>query len=66
MHKKLCFWKSLRSERVKEFLKLLKSVEKYFYSTFSSFLANLSEKKLVLVIYEILGLLVKTLTANYE
>ena len=49
MHKRSCFWKPFGSERVNESLKLLKSAEKYFYPTVSSFLANLSYKKLFLV-----------------
>ena len=65
MHIRLCFWKPFLSERVNESLKLLKSPEKYFCPTISSFLANLSYKKVVLVISEILGLLVDTLTSNY-
>ena len=49
-----------------KFQKLLKSAEKYFYSTFSSCAAKLSKKKIFLVRSEILGLLVNMLTANYE
>ena len=61
-----CFWKPFASERVNTSLKLLKSEEKYFYPTFSSFFTNLSLKKLFSIRSESLGLLVKTLTANYE
>ena len=42
MHKRAFVWKSFGSERVNESEKLLKSAEKYFYSTFSSFWAKLS------------------------
>ena len=66
MDNRACFLKPFGSERVNESQKLLKSEEKYFYPTFSSFWAQLSWKKLFLIIYEILGLLVNTLTANYE
>ena len=66
MHKRFFSGKPFRSERVNEFLKLLKSAEKYFDLIPSLFLTNLSEKKLVLGISEILGLLVNTWTANYE
>ena len=66
MYKRSCFCKPFGSERVNESLKLLKSAEKYFYPTFSSFLANLSSKVLFLVRSDILALLVNTLTANYE
>ena len=61
-----CFWKPFGSERVSESQKLPKSAEKYFYPTFSSFWAKLSQQKLFLIRSEILGLLVITLTANYE
>ena len=40
--KRACFWKPFGSERVNEFQKLLKSPEKYFYPTFSSFSGKLS------------------------
>ena len=66
MHKRLYFRKPFGSERVNKSLKLLKSPEKYFSPIPSSFLANLSYKKLVLVISEILELFVNLLTANYE
>ena len=66
MHERSCFWKAFGSERVNEFQKLLKSAGKYLYPTFSSFWANMSEKKSFLVRSQILGLLVNTLTANYE
>ena len=45
------------SDRVNESQKLLKSSEKYFDPTFSSFLAELSCKKLILIRSEILELL---------
>ena len=60
-----CFSKIFGSERVNEFLKVLKPAEKYFYPTFSSFIASLSYEKLVLVTCKILGLLFKTLSAKY-
>ena len=66
MHNRACFWKPFGSERVNKSQKLLKSAEKYFYPTFSSFWAKFSWKKLFLIRSEILGLLVNTLTANYE
>ena len=65
-HKKSCFWKLFRSECVKESLKLLKSAEKYFYLAFSSVSVHLREKKSFSVWSEILGLLVNTLTPDYE
>ena len=66
MHERSCFRKPFGSERVNESLKVLKSAEKYLYLTFSSFWANLSQRKSFLVRSELLGLLVNTLTANYE
>ena len=57
MHNSACFWKPFFSKRVNESQKLLKSAEKYFYPTFLSFWAKLSEKKLFLIRSEILGLL---------
>ena len=66
MYKRLCFWKPFGSEGVNESVKLLNCLDKYFSLAFSSLLANLSYKKLVLVISEILGLVVNTLTSNYE
>ena len=66
MYKRSCIWKPFGSECVNESLKLLKSAEKYFYPTFSSFLVKLSQKKSFLVRSEILGLLVNTFSANYE
>ena len=66
MHKSSCFWKPFRRHRVIESQKLLKSAEQYFYPTFSSFWAELSLKKVFLKGCEISGLLVNTLTANYE
>ena len=66
MHKRSCFWKPFRSERVNESQKLLKSAENNFYPTFSSFGAKLNQKMLFLVIFETLRLLVNKLTANYE
>ena len=66
MDNRACFVKLFGSERVNESQKLLKSAEKYFYPTFSSFWAQLSKKKLFLIRSESLGLLVNTSTANYE
>ena len=66
MHNTACFWKPFRSERVNESQKLLKFAEKNFDSSFSSLWAKLSYKKLFLIRFQILGLLVNTLTANYE
>ena len=66
MHNRDCFRKSFGSERVNESEKLLKSAERYFFSIFSSFREKLSFKKLFLIRSETLGLLVNTLTANYE
>ena len=61
-----CLLKPFGSGRVSEFQKLLKSAEKYFDPTFSLFWAQLNQEKLLLIKSEILGLLVNTLTANYE
>ena len=66
MHNRACSWKLFGIEDVNESQKQLKSSEKDFYPTFSLFWAKLSEKNLFLIRSEILGLLVKTLTANYE
>ena len=66
MHKRSSLWKPFDRERVNEFLKLLKSAEKYFYPTLKSFLANLSEKKSFISRSEILRLLLNRLTASYE
>ena len=66
MHKSSCFWKPSRSEHVNESQNLLKSAEKHFYPTSASFWAKLSYKKSFLVKSEILGLLVNTLTTDYQ
>ena len=66
MYKRSCFWKLFACELVHDSLKLLKSAQKYFYYTFSSVWGNLREKKVFLGRSEILGLLVRTLTAEYE
>ena len=66
MHNIACFWKPFCSERVNESQKLLKSAEKYFCPTFSSFLANLSPKKLFYIVSDILVLLLNMLTSNYK
>ena len=58
--------KPFGKERVNEPKKFRKSGEKYFYPTFSWFWAKLSQKKLFLIKSEISGLLVNTLTGNYE
>ena len=42
MDNRACFWKPFGSERVNEFKKFLKSAQKYFYRTFSSFWDKLS------------------------
>ena len=42
MHNGACFSKPFGTECVNEFQKLLKSAEKHFYPTFSSFGAKLS------------------------
>ena len=42
LRKKAYFWKPFGSERVNQSRELLKSEEKYFYPTFSSFCAKLS------------------------
>ena len=56
MHSKASSWKPSGSESVNESQKLLKSAEKYFYPTFSSFWAKLSSKKFFLMRSKILGL----------
>ena len=66
MHNRACFWKPFGSEPINESQKLLKSAERFFYPTFSLFWAQLSQGKLFLIRSEISGLLVNTLTANYE
>ena len=66
MHNRAGFWKSFGSERANESQKLLKSAEKFFYPTFSSFSPKSSYEKLFWITSEISGLLVNTLTANYE
>ena len=60
------FWKPFGSKHVNESQKLLKSAEKYFYQTFSSFWSKLSWKKLFFIRSEILALLDNTSTANHE
>ena len=66
MHNSSSFWKLSGSERVNESQKLLKSAKKYYYPNFSTLWTKLSKKKLFLIRSEILGLIDKTLTANYE
>ena len=66
MHERSCFWKPFRSERVNKPQKLLKSAKIYFYPIFSSFWPKLSYEKSFLDIFEILVLLVNTLTTDYE
>ena len=58
--------KPFRSEPVNETEKPVRSAEKNFYPSFSSFCAKLSSKKLFSIVSEILGLFDKTLTRNYE
>ena len=66
MHKRPCFWKPFRSERVNESQKLMKPAENYFHPTFASFWSKLSDKKGTLVKSQILGLLVNTFTTDNE
>ena len=66
MHKMSSILNPFGIERVSESEKLLKSAEKNFYFTFSSFWAIVCKKNLVLVRSKILGLLVRRLTANYQ
>ena len=65
-HKSCYFWKPFASQCVSESQKLLKSAEKHFSPNFLSFWAKLSWKKSFLVRFEILGLLVNTLTGDDE
>ena len=60
------FLKHFGSERVNECQKLLKSAEKYLGPTFPLFWAKLSQENLFVKRSEISGLLVNTLTANYD
>ena len=64
MNQRVCFCKIFGSERVNESQNLVKYAEKYFYPTFSSFWAKLCY--FFLITSQSLGLLYKTLTANYE
>ena len=66
MDNSVSFWKPFRSEHVNESQKLLNSAEKYLYPTISLFRGKLSYKELLLMRSEFLGLLLNTLTANYE
>ena len=66
MHNRASSWKPFDSEPVNYSQKLLRSKEKYFYPTFSSFCAKLSLKKLFSMGSEIVGLLGETFTANYK
>ena len=66
MHKRACFWKPLGNDSVNDSQKLLKATEKYFYPTFSSVLAKVSYKNLILIRSEILELLLNNFTGNYE
>ena len=66
MHNSASFWKPIGTERVNSSEKLLKSTGKDFYPTFSSFSARLSYKNFFLFRSQILGLLINTLTVNYE
>ena len=54
------------SEPINESQKLLKSIEKNFYPTFTSFRAKWSKKKYFFNRSEIFALLGNTLIANYE
>ena len=60
------FLKPFRSEPIKDTKKLVRSAEKNFYPTFSTFWAKVNSKKLFSIGSEILGLLDNTLTPNYE
>ena len=51
MNKSACFSKLFGSERVNQSQKFLKSAEKYFDPTFSSFWAKLCKKKFFLIRY---------------
>ena len=66
MHNNGSFWKPIGTECVNSSGKLLKSTGKDFYPTFSSFSARLSYKIFFLFRSRILGLLINTLTVNYE
>ena len=66
MHNSASFWKHIGTERVNSSEKLLKSTGKDFYPTFSSFSARLSYKNFFLFRSRILGLLINTLTFNYQ
>ena len=66
MHKTASFRKPFGSERVNKSQKLLESAKEHFYPNLASFWAKSSYKELFLIRSEIVGLLVNTLTANYE
>ena len=66
MHNSASFWKPIGTESVNSSQKLLKSTEKDFYPTFSSFSARLSYKNFFFFRSQILGLLINTLTVNCE
>ena len=66
MHNRASFWKRFRSEPVNSSQKTLKSAEKYFYPSFSSFSGKLREKKLFSIRPEIVLVLDNTLTGKNE
>ena len=66
MHNSASFWRPLGIEHVNESQELLKSAEKYLDPTFSSFSAKPNYKKVFLIRYETLALLVNTLTGNCD
>ena len=66
MHRRSSFWKPFGRECVSQSKKQPKSAEKYFYPTFPSFSANVSQKKSFSVRWKILGLLFNRLPANYQ
>ena len=66
MHKRAFFWNIFGSQSANLSQKPQIYAEKYFDSIFSSIWAKVSSEKFFLIRSEILGLLVNTLTANYE
>ena len=64
--KKPCFGTSFERQYAKRSQKLLKSARQYFYHFFLSLLEKWSWKIFLLVISEILGLLVNTLTTIHQ
>ena len=62
--KKSCFWKPFCSERVNESQIVLKSAENCFYQGFASLWEKVTSKKIFLIKFEFLGVLVNTLTTD--